>query len=188
MERGPWVVKHRNRAVTTEDFEWLAKQASRDVIRATCMRNDGGGVMVIILPKSSGDKPAPSLELKKLVKKYLSERCSNVISLQVKGPEYVEVSVLVDLYPVSMDAAPLAEIEALEQLGKFLHPLTGGVAGEGWEFGRLVCLSDIYALLEGIAEIDHVENLRVVPSGTMVPDALICSGEHQVAIKLGEVA
>jgi len=198
MERGPWVFKHRNRAVTIEDFEWLARQASRDVARTKCMGcatgMETGSVVVIILPKSSDDKPVPSFELKNVVVKYLSERCSNVISLKVKGPVYIEVSVSVDIYPTSIDMAPLAEREALDRLKSFLHPLTGGTDGKGWEFGRLTCLSDIYALLEGIAEIDHVENIvasmfeaeqkeRIATPDAMIPDALICSGEHQVTLK-----
>ncbi|MEA3281834.1 MAG: putative baseplate assembly protein [Euryarchaeota archaeon] len=193
MERGPWVFKHRNRAVTIEDFEWLARQASRDVARTKCMECatgiETGCVVVIILPKSSDDKPVPSFELKNVVMKYLSERCSNVISLKVKGPVYIEVSVTVDVYPTSMDMAPLAEMEALGRLESFLHPVTGGTDGKGWEFGRLICLSDIYALLEGIAEIDHVENVVASmfeaehEARIAAPDALLCSGEHQVTLK-----
>lgn len=198
MERGPWVVKHRDRAVTIEDFEWLARQASRDVARTKCMECTNGTktgcVVVIILPKSSDDKPVPSIELKNVVVKYISERCSNVISLKVKGPVYIEVSVSVDVYPTSMDMAPLAERDALNRLESFLHPLTGGTDGKGWEFGRLIHLSDIYALLEGVAEIDHVENVvasmfeaeheaRIAAPDAVIPDALVCSGEHQVTLK-----
>jgi hypothetical protein len=197
MERGPWVVKHRNRAVTVEDFEWLARQASRDVARVKCTRNinESGSVKVIIVPESEEDKPSPSLELKNVVEKYLLDHCSNVVSLQVKGPEYIEVFVIADVYPRSIDAAPIAEKEALKRLKEFLHPLTGGENGKGWEFERLICQSDIYALLEGITEIDHVENVTVrmvraeegertiVPPETWIPSGLICSGEHQINMK-----
>jgi hypothetical protein len=195
MERGPWVVKHRNRAVTAEDFEWLARQASREVVRVKCMGAEAGSITVIIVPMSEEDEPAPTLELKKVVDAYLSERCSPVISLRVEGPEYIEVSVRADVFPTSMDMAPLAEKEALTRLKEFLHPLTGGEEGKGWEFGRLVCLSDIYALLEGITEIDHVEHVTVtmmraeqgkrtaVTPGTWIPGGLICSGEHKINVQ-----
>ncbi|MHC1599502.1 MAG: putative baseplate assembly protein [Candidatus Methanospirareceae archaeon] len=204
MERGPWVVKHRDRAVTIEDFEWLARQASRDVARTKCMKEatgmEVGSVTVIILPKSGEDKPAPSFELENVVEKYLSERCSNVVALRVNGPVYIEVSVSLDVYPVSIDMAAVAENETLDRLKSFLHPLTGGTDGGGWEFGRLVCISDIYSLMEGIAEIDHVERVdaRMFETGqgrrvtvapdANIPDALVCSGEHQVTIKLEGVA
>ncbi len=186
MERGPWVVKHGNRAVTVEDFEWLARQASRNVSRVKCLvdTNESGRVTVIIVPESEEDKPTPSLELKKLVEKYLLEHSSNIVSLQVEGPEYIEVSVSADVFPASIDEAPIAEKEALKRLKEFLHPLTGGKDGKGWEFGRLAYLSDIYALLEGITEIDHVENVSVTMTPeTRIPNALICSGEHRVSIK-----
>ena len=204
MERGPWVIKHRDRAVTIEDFEWLARQASRDVARTKCMKEatgmEVGSVTVIILPKSGEDKPVPSFELENVVEKYLSERCSNVIALRVNGPVYIEVSVSLDVYPASIDMAAVAENETLDRLKSFLHPLTGGTDGGGWEFGRFVCTSDIYSLLEGIAEIDHVERVEArmfetrqgrritVAPDANIPDALVCSGEHQVTIKLEGVA
>jgi len=204
MERGPWVIKHRDRAVTIEDFEWLARQASRDVARTKCMKEatgmEVGSVTVIILPRSGEDKPVPSFELENVVEKYLSERCSNVIALRVNGPVYIEVSVSLDVYPASIDMAAVAENETLDRLKSFLHPLTGGTDGGGWEFGRLVCTSDIYSLLEGIAEIDHVERVEArmfetgqkrritVAPDANIPDALVCSGEHQVTIKLEGVA
>lgn len=186
MERGPWVVKHGNRAVTVKDFEWLARQASRNVARVKCLvdTKESGSVTVIIVPEREEDKPTPSLELKKLVEKYLLEHSSNVVSLQVEGPEYIEVSVSADVFPASIDVAPIAEKEALKRLKEFLHPLTGGEDGKGWEFGRLAYLSDIYALLEGITEIDHVENVSVIMTPeTRIPNALICSGEHRMTIK-----
>lgn len=204
MERGPWGIKHRDRAVTIEDFEWLARQASRDVARTKCMKEatgmEVGSVTVIILPKSGEDKPVPSFELENVVGKYLSDRCSNVIALRVNGPVYIEVSVSLDVYPASIDMAAVAENETLDRLKSFLHPLTGGTAGEGWGFGRLVCTSDIYSLLEGIAEIDHVERVETrmfetgqgrritVSPDANIPDALVCSGEHQVTLKLEGVA
>ena len=36
--RGPQVIRHRYRAVTVEDYEWLALRASGNVARARCLR------------------------------------------------------------------------------------------------------------------------------------------------------
>jgi hypothetical protein len=41
-------------------------------------------------------------------------------------------------------------------LGTFLSPLRGGADGQGWDFGRAVYRSELYALLEDVQGVDHV--------------------------------
>ena len=74
IEIGPAAISHRYRAVTAEDFEWLARMASRKVARARCLPNrnnegqsETGWVTVMIVPESADEKPYPSLLLKKEV-------------------------------------------------------------------------------------------------------------------------
>ena len=81
--------------------------------------------------------------------------------IKVIPPAYTRASVSADIYPMSINLAPVAERKALETLGLFLHPLKGGPKGDGWEFGKIACISDIYALLERVEEINHVENLSL---------------------------
>ncbi len=172
LEIGPAKISHRNRAVTLEDFEWLAKEASRKVLKARCLPNtnkkknrETGWVTVIIVPDSKENKPYPTLALKRIVRKYLEKHSSNTLSSQghiyVEGPLYREISVSVYLYVTSIDVASKVEREAIEKLNGFFHPLTGGPEGKGWEFGRDASVSDIYVLLEDIEGLDHVENLSL---------------------------
>ncbi|HYO91181.1 MAG TPA: putative baseplate assembly protein, partial [Pyrinomonadaceae bacterium] len=216
LERGPQMIKHRGRAITAEDFEWLAREASRAISRVKCLptfddegKVTNGWVTVIIVPKSTDARPVPSPQLRQRVEKYLSERAANVVSfprrVRVSAPVYVEVKLTVDIFPVTMDVAPVVESEAIGSLQRFLHPLTGGYENRGWEFGRLPCLSDFYALLEAVAGVDHIENLVMtlqavmptgVPLGTprvvteekpltveMPGYTLLFSGEHKVTTK-----
>lgn len=216
LERGPQMIKHRDRAVTAEDFEWLTRETSQAIARVKCLPtfNDQGifetnWVTVIIVPESTETRPMPSPQLRTRVEQYLRERSANVTvfptHIQVTGPTYIEVNVTADLFPLTIDLAPSVETEALNQLAQFLHPLTGGYEGSGWEFGRLPCLSDVYALLEGIEGMDHVENLSmtlqsVTPTGVPVGEpqsvtedqpldirapeyTLIYSGNHSLTVK-----
>ena len=173
LEIGPGRISHRTRAVTTEDFEWLAKKASRKVAKARCLPNTGktsmnekGRVAVIIVPDENTARPKPSLELKRKVQTYLEEHCPNIISsnIFVDGPSYMEISISVDVYVISIDAASLAERDAKKKLDDFFHPLTGGTEGKGWDFGRNVSDSDIYEILENIDGVDHIENLEIIPA------------------------
>ncbi|HYQ60157.1 MAG TPA: hypothetical protein VEP29_03850, partial [Desulfatiglandales bacterium] len=60
---------------------------------------------------------------------------------------------------------------------------------KGWDFGRGVAVSDVYALLEGIEGVDHIEHLIFygVDEGDFVavpPNALVANGEHTINARL----
>jgi hypothetical protein len=216
VERGPYLLKHRNRAVTAEDFEKLAYQASGSggIARVKCLPNvnnrrkfEPGWVTVIIIPQSREPKPRLSLQLKRQVENYLEARAVNVLAeenhILVTDPIYVELSVFAHLAAVSTDAVPLVENASYTRLTEFLNPLSGGNEQKGWEFGKVPCFSDFYALLEKIEGVDHVADLSVKLKITeqdtlseyaltpdnpedfyMPPDAVVCSGEHKVKVSL----
>lgn len=195
---GPAQVSHRDRAVTPNDFEWLAKEASRQVRKARCVpnrnrsgRGEAGWVSVYIVPDSSDAQPQPSLALRRAVTRFLSERAdTNVVDQEhifVGPPAYVPVSVDVSIFARSLDDVAAAEIETRRKLDQFLHPLSGGPEGEGWDFGRDLAVSDLYSLLEDIPEVDHVGRLTLrfdqQESSERVevgPNALVASGEHAI--------
>jgi len=197
-------LQHNGRAVTTEDYEWLAKEASRDVARAKCLPNlndsgeeESGCVSVIIVPKGREDKPRASPELLRIVERYLKSRSpASISSLTVTSPTYLEISVTADLYVTSNDSASNIKLKAIEKLKDFLHPLYGGNKCRGWDFGRIPCNFDVLALLQKIPEVDHVENLSitvkeekkrtsfVVKNDTNLPTyTMISSGKHQIEVR-----
>jgi hypothetical protein len=182
LQTGPAMISHRNRAVTAEDFEWLAKKASRKVAKVKCLSNtnnrinadklhlkETGWVTVIIVPDEQIPSPIPSLELKRQVRQYLEGHCANIISnpghVWVDGPTYIEISVSLDVFVTSIDLISVVERQVRTKLDEFFHPLTGGPEGRGWDFGRDINVSDIYRLLQEIEGIDHVENLRLDYNG-----------------------
>jgi uncharacterized phage protein gp47/JayE len=212
LERGPQTVRHRDRAVSRDDFEWVAKQASPGLARVKCLpdfNNNGeyepGWVTVMIVPQSEDTQPAPSLELLSKVEKYLKNYSANTVvgpeQLQVSGPVYVAVSVEADIASTSMDAIPLVEKEACTKLKEFLHPLTGGYEKKGWDLGRMPYLSDFFSLLEKIPGVDYVKDLSVMikaaekPAASQLvmtteratdieipPYTLVFSGEHKITV------
>ncbi|NBD22294.1 putative baseplate assembly protein [Paenibacillus glycinis] len=210
LERGPLLIRTRNRAVTAADYEQLALQASRGIARAKCLPNfndkgerDSGWVTVLIVPQSSDAKPVPAPPLRQQAEAYLRSRAANVAAyprhIKVFGPVYAEVSVSAELIASSFDAMPAVETEAYRKLTAYLHPLTGGKDGRGWDFGELPCLSELYALFEADRNVDHVEGLamtirdpasestiRVTPNTSAdirsVPYMLIYSGDHKLVV------
>jgi hypothetical protein len=204
LDIGPGIISHRRRAVTIEDFELLAFEASRKIKKVRCLPNtnnnlqpETGWVTVIIVPESKDDKPQPSLVLRREVQRYLAERSDGLVAnrehIYVVGPIYEPIDLEVDIYAESIDVASEAENQAREILKKFFHPLTGGPQGIGWEFGRGLALSDIYAQLEGIPGVDHIENLRFAGDSVkseqvakVAPNSLLAGGSLTINMKTAE--
>ncbi|MBW2122450.1 MAG: putative baseplate assembly protein, partial [Deltaproteobacteria bacterium] len=174
-ERGPQSLKHRRRAVTSEDFVWLAREASGEVARAACLpvRNatgleEPGWVTVVITPESRDTRPTPPPALLRRVEGYLKDRVlANLKAagrIYVTGPEYIEAAVEAQVVPEHPDKADAAKLAVLKRLETFLHPLLGGVDRRGWELGRDVYLSEVCAEVEEVPEVDHVALIRLLAS------------------------
>jgi hypothetical protein len=187
FKRGPCFIKHRDRAVTQEDFERIASEVSAAIARSKCVLKNNR-LIIIVIPQETGDKPIPSRTLIKMVKNRILERRLNTLSpgkIMVQGPRYVEVGIEVDIFPVSMDIAVSLERELLRKLKEFLHPLYGGPEKKGWDFGRDLHVSDVYALLESIEGVDHAANLKLNgKEEDVVVDELetLCSGQHKIVL------
>jgi hypothetical protein len=205
---GPRQLRHRGRAVTAEDLEDLACAASAEVARAKAVpppqrpldlwldpgtktpdtqQHQGihaGVTGLIVIPRSDRPRPVPSLGLLEEVKTYLLARCPVEAELWVAGPHWVEVTVSLEFVPTSLAAADLARDRLTAALERFLHPLTGGPLGKGWQFGRRPRESDLYALAESLEGVDHVLHLNIDPSEDKgLPDQyMIFSGQHRIEL------
>jgi len=173
--RGPQRLKHRQRAVTIEDFAWLAREASGEVGQARCLPTrdckglpKAGWVTVVITPKSKVAKPTPSPALLRCVEGYLKNRTltnlKNVDHIYVKGPEYIEATVLAKVVPSEPKKSDDVELAILKRLETFLDPLRGGPDRTGWKLGRDVYLSEVYAEIEAVPGVDHAGKLRLQAS------------------------
>jgi baseplate J-like protein len=212
IERGPRTIRHRGRAVTIDDYEDLAKLASTAVARAKCVplydleadpgatTLEAGTVSLIIVPRSSEAKPLASVGLIDRVRDYVGARKVPSARLSVVGPQYVQVDVVVEAAVTSLDGASEVELGIASTLARFLHPLSGGLDGKGWDFGRRPHKSDLYALLEAVPGVDHIRSLDATliddRSGKRIAgdaiDAglgslfLVYSGNHEITLAFEE--
>jgi hypothetical protein len=169
-DRGPQTLKHRYRAVTCADLEWLARQAAGTrVARARCLPNvnrdlrfEPGWVTLLIVPQGTASKLSPSAELIRQVETYLEAHAFIGLAQQgqarvnVMGPGYLQVTVVAEVVPQDIDEAQRVKQRALIALDAFFHPLTGGPNGTGWEFGRDVYASEVSQVLQGVSGVSHV--------------------------------
>jgi predicted phage baseplate assembly protein len=199
MVRAPRALRHGGRAVAANDYEDLARLASPEVARAKCVplqllqTHPLGGpatigdISVIILPDSSDPKPQPSVELLTRVEEFLLTRQAATAEVQIVGPLYVRVDVTVEVGITSLEGATQVEQAIRAALAAFLHPLTGGRSGSGWDFGRQPHVSDLYAVVGGVPGVDHIRQLSLaqVEDVAGAKDSgrfLIFSGQHQVKL------
>ncbi|CCI03982.1 putative baseplate assembly protein [Microcystis aeruginosa] len=200
-DRLPETIRHRDRAVTLEDYEDLAKLASPEVARAKCLplhwlgdppeqAPRRGTTSIIIVPRSEALKPLPSLELISRVEKFLRARACPTVEILVVGPPYIPVSVNVEIALSSLEGASAVEQAVKATLEQFLHPLTGGLDGNGWDFGREPYKSDFYALLEAVPGVSYIRRL-LVDDGRVSQEVeairktgrfLVYSGTHTISL------
>ncbi len=201
-ERGPYMLKHRDRAVTAEDFEWLMQEAPGEIAVSKCIpakdRSSSGLVTVIIVPDLDEPKPYPAQGLIRQVEHYLYERCPVSLvgglapCVQVTGPGYIEISVEATIVPKSIEQAGQVEERALAGLENFFHPLKGGPEGNGWPFGRDVYLSEVMEVLQKTGGVDYVKSLRFTAPAqahdldrvSLEPHYLVYSGKHSINMVL----
>lgn len=187
--RAPQALRTRTRAVTADDYEYLARQVP-GVARARCLAPGAqpgdptdpkpGQVLVIVLPGDPPDsKPgqvedsrgpiAPerlmfSAELREAVMAYLNDRRLLGTALDVRPPQYVWISVQAQLrLPERSDPALVGEVRrrAEAELYRYLNPYVGGPRGDGWPFGRDLYQSEIFSLLQGVPHVEFVEEVQV---------------------------
>lgn len=199
VARMPRTLRHGGRAVTPEDYEDLARLASPDVVRAKCVPlydlaadPDGsvqrpGTVSLIIVPQGGDAKPLPGARLVERVRDYVSARRQPLGRFVVVAPDYVRVDVEVIAGLKSLEGAAEVEAALRDALARFLHPLSGGPGGRGWDFGRRPHKSDLYALLEPVAGVSHITALDVVemedrPGAALTGRSLVYSGRHRVGL------
>ncbi len=186
LRRAQESLETRQRAVTEQEFEALAKQAApEEIARANALIEvvdtlnvfpDEQFVKVIIIPDEPANQaPLPSDALRQTVFEFLRSRRLITTRVQVIAPEYTEIDIAMTIV---RDISSRLDRDVVQQslertIGDFLSPLNGGVDGAGWEFGRSIFRSELYQLIEGIAGVDHAKQLLLNGSETVNEEPLI---------------
>lgn len=165
--RAPHMLKARNRAVTMDDFEWLAREASNSVARVKCLPSSAreGEVTVIVVPRAGSDdlreKPVPTVELLKRVRQYLNQRRLVSTVVNVVRPSYAECSLRIEIVCAQSGATDRIKKSIEREVQRFLHPLLGWRGAKGWPFGRSLLKVDLYQVVESVDGVDLVDKIRI---------------------------
>lgn len=166
--RAAGVFKSLNRAVTEEDFQWLAREASASVGRSFCLknRNSRGEICTVVIPKMDADtsiqtKLVPSRELIRKVGDYLEERKLVGTAVRVSAPVYRDFDIRLALvFKTNVFDYESEKRKIEEQLHRYFHALCGG-EGNGWEFGKYVTVGAVLKQLEKSTSILSVNETEL---------------------------
>ncbi len=170
--RAAMEIRSRYRAVTAEDFEFLAGEASPRVARARCVPpQEGGAVSLYLVPHLdpadrllTKEELTPTPELYQEVADYLDERRTIGTTVQLLPVRYRGVSVV-----VNVQTTPSADVRRVEEdithaLYTYVNPIVGGSTsgpGNGWPFGRPLNQGELYGVVHAIDGVEFVKILRV---------------------------
>lgn len=202
--RGRQVLRLRDRAVTEEDYEFLARQATSGVGRARCVQprrtHEAGtngerippGVVRVLLVPALGDavtvpRPADLVvpdRVRQDVYNFLDDRRLLTAVLEVGEPEYVYVSTDITLVADLKADADQVVRSVRQRLETYLHPIKGGPTGDGWPFRRALTLADVYAQVQratGVAFLldakIYVSRIANAEAGLLSPEKLVSNAE-----------
>lgn len=169
--RGPLALRTRDRAVTCEDYEQLAKAAAPQVARVKAVPAGSGGeesgVRVLLVPAASADAEGslrfedlvPTTATLQTVTSFIDPRRTVGARVVVEPPFYQGVTVVATLVARARTASAELEKAARIALNRYFDPLTGGIDGKGWPFGRPVQAGEVYAVLQQVSGTELVEEV-----------------------------
>ncbi|PWB50737.1 MAG: putative baseplate assembly protein [Candidatus Methanoperedenaceae archaeon] len=161
--RGPHTIKNGGYAVTVEDFEWLAREASPEVIRSKAFLDHENRIYVIILADRKSDTLLPEKNLMDSVEKYIRDRAFFNIreNIHVLRPEYIRIDSEVTVKPLLINESSIVMENVKNRLRTFLDPVSGGKYGTGYDFGERIYVSDIACVIEDTEGVDYVGDINV---------------------------
>ena len=194
--RGSAWLRHRDRAVTREDYEDLATTLP-GIARARCLplrdldadpegkRVYPGRISVIVVPEDRSSAPRPGATLLRRVHQHLAGRKPPEVMLTVLAPSYVMLDVAAEIVCDEDEDTGRLAAECRSRLDAYLHPLTGGPEQKGWRFAQRAVQSGLSAVLQSVEGVRQVRSLDITfreeRRGLINTRLfLICSGRHDI--------
>lgn len=177
-------LKKPYRAVTLEDYEFLAKETPEvNIARAHAFWNTDR-VQVIV-----GVKRENLNTLRNATEDEKTHVCNHIDTgrllttlVEIIDPTIVLINVQADIRTKPLASQDAVTTKIGEALEKFLNPLIGGWDEKGWPFGRSVYKSEIIALIEDVDGVDCIQSLtlsiEVDAGGSKVENGNIILSKH----------
>jgi len=172
------VLKRPAAAITREDFERIALEVE-GVGRARAIAPGSGDgaapgtvrlLLVPVLPRSevelAAEDLAPTPALIQAVSARIDERKTLGTLVQYESVPFTWVEIDAHVYVRPGSNAEAAEARALTRLREYFHPISGGPAGRGLNFGAAATVSQVAGVLQSLPEVSYVERVRLRSPGS----------------------
>jgi predicted phage baseplate assembly protein len=171
--RAPQELKSKNRAVTADDFEYLAEQTPGvSIARAKALplvhpKFPGtpipGVVTVIVVPQSDAPNPMPGAATLAIVCAQLNNHRLLTSEVYVVAPTYRLVLIEAQVVVNPDSDLSVVKTAVVQALTTFFDPLKGGNDGSGWPFGGTIFYSDVYRVVLKVPGVSRfLDNQLVV--------------------------
>jgi predicted phage baseplate assembly protein len=170
--RNAAAIKHGYRAVTASDYEALALEATRNILKAKCIPNcnsngerEFGSVTLVILQKDfiHGRKYFDSVKTE--VINYIGPRMSSNLTdlnkFHVVEPRFIEINVDASVVVREYDQVFDVKNKVLQRIKEFIDPTGGNFNHMGWEIGTVPNSTQILNTLKDIKDIVMIKNIRI---------------------------
>jgi hypothetical protein len=188
----PARIRYAQQALTGADFEALAVASSADIVRARYVmpRAAGTPIRLAVAVRTGERCPQPSSARREALSATIRERAAGFLDrgdIEVVPPDYVQVTVGVEVRTAHAAGAAEVERSVREALLKLMHPIDGGPEGTGWPFARPVWASDIYRALRDVQGLDRIVAVTIRGKDgrsfdRLTPIALVWSDDDDITV------
>lgn len=159
----PSIFKTMDRAVTTEDYEVLAKNYSSFIAKAKCVSNCGEIVVIIITKDILDESAFVNRKLIEDLSEFLHQKSLVTVKPIVQAPKVINLKVNVKLkFTLENEEFSKVDIEnrLLKEAKKYFNPFIGGDRGDGYQIGRNVTKADFYKILNRVDSNFYFEEIK----------------------------
>lgn len=196
-----------NRAVTAFDYETLAMEAERSIIKVKCISNmlpDGtksfGNIMLVILTEDYDKEKSYFVSVREKVRNYISSKMSSNVyqsgNLHIIQPQFVFYNIKAEICVKSFKNIFDIKSRAEKKINDFLDVNTGNFNGNGWDIGVLpnsVQILNALKSVEGAAFVKNISLTAYINVNSEIYDvdvnnikgyefSLVASGKHDIII------
>jgi hypothetical protein len=164
VKYAPSIFKTRDRAITTEDYESLAKEFSSNIINAKAVSKNGDVVVVIVTKDMVNKGGFINRKLIEELTAYLKSKSLVTVLPVVKSPNVVTLNVKVKIKTTS-EKSELSSNDIEERLSqeakRYFSIVNGGDDGNGYPMGKNITRADLYKLLNKVDSTLYFEEVNL---------------------------
>lgn len=205
IKRSSAALRNCNRAVTAYDYETLALEAERSIVKVKCISNmlpDGskafGNVLLAMLVENFEKEKSCFLPASEKVRKYISSRMNSSLyscgNLHIIQPQFVCYNIKAEVCVRSLKNIFEIKSGIEKKINDFLDINSGNFNNKGWNIGVLPNSVQIFNAIkntDGVAFVKNVSLTAYVNKNSQIYDvdindlkgkefSLAVSGKHDI--------